>query len=229
MMLLVVRSFARSFSTIVALCIHRSAPGVLGVLQTLAPSVARIQMITHHGSCENAGALWGDHLPSRHSVEGSDRAWKSFSIHNVSLEMNTIITHVLAQTPSVEGAVWGRLPVVCDTFPAKENSSSANPDRSRTPTRKAKKRSTERSTERSTMTTTAAPPGTTGRFVDADPYQWPYNGKLTKENTCIIVIGERDCKMRCICVAVAVAVLVVQTGCGRPDFMTLSWLSVRFV
>ena len=29
-------------------------------------------------------------------------------------------------------------------------------------------------------------------FVDADPYKWPYNGKLTKENTAIIVIGKQD-------------------------------------
>jgi biuret amidohydrolase len=35
-----------------------------------------------------------------------------------------------------------------------------------------------------TTTTTA----TEGRYVDAAPYQWPYNGNLTPKNTCLIVI-----------------------------------------
>ncbi|MGK3744731.1 MAG: hypothetical protein ACI90V_011591, partial [Bacillariaceae sp.] len=24
-------------------------------------------------------------------------------------------------------------------------------------------------------------------FVDGDPYQWPFNGDMTRENTCLIV------------------------------------------
>jgi nicotinamidase-related amidase len=28
----------------------------------------------------------------------------------------------------------------------------------------------------------------TTKFVDADPYQWPFDGSLTKSNTAIIVI-----------------------------------------
>jgi hypothetical protein len=36
---------------------------------------------------------------------------------------------------------------------------------------------------RLTMTT-----ATTTKFIDATPYQWPYNGDLRPENTCIIVI-----------------------------------------
>jgi len=28
--------------------------------------------------------------------------------------------------------------------------------------------------------------------IDAEPYQWPFDGNLTPENTCIIVIGEQS-------------------------------------
>jgi hypothetical protein len=28
------------------------------------------------------------------------------------------------------------------------------------------------------------------KYIDAEPYKWPYNGNLTPENTCIIVIGK---------------------------------------
>jgi hypothetical protein len=30
---------------------------------------------------------------------------------------------------------------------------------------------------------------TMAKYVDADPYKWPFNGDLTPSNTCIIVIG----------------------------------------
>lgn len=31
---------------------------------------------------------------------------------------------------------------------------------------------------------------TQSKYVDADPYKWPFNGDLKPSNTCIIVIGE---------------------------------------
>ena len=34
------------------------------------------------------------------------------------------------------------------------------------------------------MTTTSS----TTTYIDATPYQWPYNGNLRPDNTCIIVI-----------------------------------------
>lgn len=33
-----------------------------------------------------------------------------------------------------------------------------------------------------------APQLTSNSFIDASPYKWPYNGNMTPQNTCIIVI-----------------------------------------
>ena len=50
------------------------------------------------------------------------------------------------------------------------------------------------------------------KFIDAEPYKWPYNGDLRPDNTCIIVIDMQVdfcAPYVCVCVCVCVCVLLL--------------------